>query len=573
MRSKFFRKSLLRGLSITCFLLLIILLLLSRNSGQSSLLFWQITQFCGPLLFLGIWFPFALSFLLDSSVEMRSLSRSATVMIFGSIIIVLGALMLNTRMLFIIMGSISNLFEIRVDDLVGQFFLWEMTTGLLLPLNEEIIKILPILVLSHAAVVSFDPEDEKIVVRTPQIKQILISRRQYVLYAIISGTVFTFFELFLYQWESIQPSLDPFSDVYFQITLRTLAPLHILSTIFFALGIYTLNGRLTGTISKRMAILSSIKYFLLGWGLHSFWNSLNVYFAVFLPEMQDLLYLLLFGIGIIINISLILIIWRIFRITPRFCVKCGFEGINHFHPEKVITSENVAPSRGFSFLPPRISRFRLASRYICPNCFNKIRTEGTCAHCGSRIYQTCPNCNTFLSETTTICPNCRKRIISLDEMSFRSLSMVETWIIGVSVLTSLVFTLTPLSILFWLRQEAILIPLPIYLFYFIMGLIIVISTLITLFFNRTMGILVLYCHILNLFLLGIISLFGSSFIGILLSIRLTDPIGGILILGISIILYSLFKRIFNLFYHSYHPIFPEFLDSVSETVKGGRGYE
>ncbi len=573
MKLRLIRKSLLRVLSITCFLLLITLLILSRDSGQSDLLLWQIAQYCAPLLFLGIWVPYALSFLLDSSVEMRSLSRSIMVMIFGSIIIVLGALMLNTRMLFIIMGSVSNLFEIQASGLAGQFLLLELTAGVIIPLNEEIIKILPILVISHAKVISFNPDEGKLSLDSSQITQILISRRQYILYAIISGTVFTFFELFLYQWESIQPSLDPFSDVYIQLALRTLAPLHILATIFFSLGIYTLKTQLTGVISRRVALFSSLKFFLLGWGLHSLWNSLGVYFLVFLPEMQDLLYMILLVLGVIINISLILIIWRVFRITPDFCTNCGFEGNNHLHSEKKITTERVTPSRGLNILPPRISRFRLASKYICPHCFNKIRTDGICAHCGSRIYPTCPNCNTFLSETTTICPICRRRIISLDEMSFRSLSMVETWIIGLSALTSLAFILTPLSILFWLRQEAILIPLPIYIFYFIMGLVIVISMLITLFFNRTMGILVLYCHILNLFLLGIISLFGSSFIGILLSIRLSDPIGGFLVLGIIIIMYSFVKRIFTLFYHSYRPIFPEFLDLKSEPVEGGVFYE
>ena len=551
---------LLRGISVACFLLLATFLLLSRLLASITPLYWIVTQYCGPILFLGIWFPFALSFVLTSSREMKSISRSIIVMIFGSTIIVLGALMLNTRILLLLLGSLYNLFEIQGNEILSQFLILEITTGLVLPLNEELIKIVPILVISHASVMFFSPEDENLRLDVPQTKQTIISRRQFVLYGIISGTIFTFLELFLYQWESIEASVDPFSDIFIQLSLRTLAPLHILATVFVALGIYSLKSQITGVKSKRVVRLSSLKFFLMGWGLHAFWNSLNVYFALYLPDMQDLLYILLLGFGIIINVSLLLIILRIFRVTPRFCTVCGFEGQSHVHQEKIVTSETPTTSRRPAFPPLRISIRKLASMYICPNCYNKIKTEGICSHCGSRIYQTCPNCNSFISDTTTVCPTCTRRIVPLDEISFTSLSLVETWIIGLSIISSLAFTLTPLSILFWLKQETIMIPIPYYLFYFLMGFIIGLSAFIALYSNRTMGILVLYCHTLNLFLLGFISLFGSSLLGLIQSIQLGDFSGLILLISLILVTYSLSKRILALFYHSYHPIFPEFLE-------------
>ncbi|MHA1977177.1 MAG: PrsW family glutamic-type intramembrane protease [Candidatus Hodarchaeales archaeon] len=560
MRLHLDKTTLLRVISLSSFLLLVILLSLSRLFGQMTTFFWIVSQYCGPLLFLGIWFPFAFSYLIKSSKEMNSISRSLVVMIFGSTVIVLGALMLNTRILFLLLGGILNLFKIQNNEILNQFLILEVTTGLVLPLNEELIKIIPILVISHASILSLSPEDENLRLDGIQPKQTIISRRQFILYGIISGTIFTFLELFLYQWESIEASVDPFSDVFMQITLRTLAPLHILTTVIVALGVYSLKSQVTGLKLRRITRLSSLKFFLLGWGLHALWNSLNVYFVVYLPEMQDILYMILIGFGLIINISLLLIIRRIFRVTPSFCSICGFEGQRHNHQEKIITSQLPIPSRLPVFPPLRVGRKRLVSMYTCPYCYNNIRTEGTCAHCGSRIYQTCPNCNSFISETTTVCQTCNKQIVSLDEINFTSLSLVETWIIGLSIITSLAFTLTPLSILFWLRQEIYLFPITIYLFYFLMGLIIIISAFITLYINRTMGILVLYCHTLNLFFLASISLFGSSVLGLIQSIQLGDYFGGIVLTCVILVLYSLSKRIMTLFYSSYNPIFPEFLN-------------
>jgi len=560
----FLTSKLLRTTSIFSFLIIMALLLISQSTFIFREQVWIFTQYCVPLLFLGIWIPYSFSFFVESKIELKSLNRTFGVAIFSSVTVVLGALMLNTHLLVLILNSIFVLFVLYGDDLFVSFLINEIPIGILLPLNEEIIKIIPIIVISHAGVLILDAEEDNLQNSIIHKHESIISRRQYAFYGITSGVVFTFLELFLYQWQSIEATADPFSVVFEQILFRTFAPVHILASMILALGIYSFKRHLADNSSKKIAIISSAKYFLLGWGIHAFWNSLNVYYAVYLPSMIEELTILLFIIGIFVNITLIAYIWKVFFRTPSFCKSCGLEGKNHQHrngtPEVPFEISVISKFLSKISFPVRIGRKKLSYSYICQYCFNKI-TKGACSYCGARNYLACPNCNTYISETTNICPNpnCSKTIVSLIENKFVTLSRTETWILGVSALASLAFILSPMSILFWMNQETYP-PVAIFIFYFVIGLTIMINIFVALFTNRTTGILVLYCFVLNLVLLIFISAIGTTLIGIFKSFLYLDVLGVILLSFIFIVIIYIIEKFISVIFSNYTPVFPEFTE-------------
>ena len=555
----FFRSNFLRSISVFSFFAILILLFISQSTFIFREQVWIFTQYCAPLIFLGIWVPYALSFIVDSKIELKSLNRTFGVAIFGSVVVVLGALMLNTHLLSLIVSSIFGLFNLDGNNLLVDFLVNEIPIGILLPLNEEFVKIIPIIVISQAGVLILDTEEDNLQNAIIHKHQSIVSRRQYALYGITSGVVFTFLELFLYQWQSIEAAVDPFSQVFEQVLLRTVAPVHVLASMLLALGIYNFKICVAEDKSKIIALLSSLKYILVGWGIHAFWNSLSVYFAVYLPSMMGELSVILLMLGMLVNLTLVLYIWKVFQKSPDFCKSCGLEGRFHKHRNitPIINSNISIIQKIFSF-PLRINKKNLSYSYICQYCFNKI-TKGACSNCGARNYLACPSCNTYISETTSVCPNpkCSKRIVSLIENQFVTLSRIETWVIGVSALASLTFILSPLSIIFWLNQE-IFPPLAIFIFYFIVGLTIIINIFIALFINRTPGMLVLNCFMSNILLLIFISAVGTILLGFLKSLLYLDILGAIILFIAFFITIYIFAKIRSVIFSNYRPFFPEF---------------
>ncbi|MHA1542653.1 MAG: hypothetical protein ACTSQH_06730, partial [Candidatus Hodarchaeales archaeon] len=554
-------------ISVFSFFTILILLFISQSTFIFREQVWIFTQYCVPLLFLGIWVPYSLSFFVDSKIELKSLNRTFGVAIFGSVVVVLGALMLNTHLLSLIINSIFGLFNLDGNNLLVNFLVNEIPLGILLPLNEEFVKIIPIIVISQAGVLILDTEEDNLQNAIIHRRQSIVSRRQYAIYGITSGVVFTFLELFLYQWQSIEAAVDPFSEVFEQVLLRTVAPVHVLASMLLALGIYSFKIRVAEDKTKKIALLSSAKYILVGWGIHAFWNSLNVYFAVYLPSMMEELSVILLMLGMFVNFTLVFYIWKVFQKSPDFCKSCGLEG--RFHKHRNITpaiNSNISIIRKIFSFPLRISKKKLSYSYICQYCFNKI-TKGACSNCGARIYLACPNCNTYISETTSVCPNpkCSKRIVSLIENQFVTLSRIETWVIGVSALASLTFILSPFSILFWLSQE-IFLPVAISIFYFIIGLTIIINIFIALFINRTPGILVLNCFMSNILLLIFVSAVGTILLGFLKSLLYLDVLGAIILFIAFLITIYIIAKIRSVIFSNYKPIFPEFKEDEQLVV-------
>ncbi|MFX1282813.1 MAG: PrsW family glutamic-type intramembrane protease [Promethearchaeota archaeon] len=511
------------------------------------------TQYLSPLLFLGIWIPFAGSFL-NLDLEVQSLKRTGPSILFASVLVVLGALLLNQRLLFVILNAISSLFVLETT-LTSQFVVNELIVGIILPANEEIMKILPIIVVARASIIFFNPEksDPSSEYKT---HHSIMTLRQFGFYGIVSGTIFTFLELFLYQWQLVD-STEATEEIFVQILFRTLAPVHILTTFLITLGIGLFLIRVAENTSYRTSILTSTGYFIAGWALHSLWNTINIFYGVFRQDAESELYMILTIFGIFIFIMLFTGIIRIFKPLPRICSHCGLEEKGyHLHDKHIIKTSTY-----HKILLPLFSYMsinKLKKSISCPFCANPL-ILGTCSSCGASTFVTCPQCNGFISETTSVCPHCNKKINPVIELQTKAFSWPETFILGISSLASLAFLIAPISILvFGQMGELGSLVNPILLFYFLISLTTLINVITTLFFNRTAGMLVLFCYFLSLALLIFIIVGGFVIISFMKGLITQDTLGlGLICLGAAILFFIIYRFI-HIFIFNYSPVFPEY---------------
>ncbi|MFX0208394.1 MAG: PrsW family glutamic-type intramembrane protease, partial [Candidatus Hodarchaeota archaeon] len=475
------------------------------------------TQYLSPLLFLGIWVPFAGSFL-NLKPESQSIKRTGPSILFASVLVVLGALLLNQRLLFVILDAISGLFVLEITP-TSQFVVNELIVGIILPANEEIMKILPIIVIARASIVFFNPEksDPSSEFET---HYSIMTLRQFGFYGIVSGTIFTFLELFLYQWRLVD-STEATEEIIFQILFRTLIPVHILTTFLIALGVGLIQIRLAERKSFRTSILMSTGYFIVGWGFHSLWNTINIYYGVFRQDAESELYAVLAIFGVFIFIMLFAGILKIFKDQPRICTHCSLE-VKEYHLHENYSIETSTSHKINLPLFSHISISKLKKSISCPFCTNPL-ILGTCSTCGASTFVTCPHCNGFISETTSICPHCKKKINPVIELQIKAFSWPETFILGISSLASLAFLIAPISILIFGQMGDLgSIVNPILLFYFLMSLTTLLNVITTLFFNRTAGMLVLFCYFLSLALLIITIVGGFVIIGFIRGLLTQD---------------------------------------------------
>ncbi len=523
--------------------------------------FWTLTQYISPILFLGIWVPFAMSFL-DLELDSISFKRTFPVIIFGSILVVFGALLLNTRLIFLILTAITSFFNMNTEiNQIGSFVVNELMLGIIGPANEELMKIIPIIVIANTSIVFFNPEVDDF--KEFNTKSSIMSVRQFGLYGIISGTIFTFLELFLYQWQIIG-SGGSNQEIFTQISLRTLAPIHVWATFLIALGIASFKGRLAELQTIKTAFFSCMGYFIIGWGFHAFWNSLNVYFNIFLPQEEIILFFMLCTLGVIVNILLFFGIMFIFKTTPSLCPHCGYQekGIHYHHttkePQHDFYQSRYENVRSFVNLFSHLRRNQLKKSLGCPFCYNPL-ILGTCSTCGARTFVICPQCNGFISETTTKCPHCNKKINPLVKLRNNVLSWPETIILGVTSLSSIAFLLAPITILLFGQINSYgAIIIPILVFYFLMSITTILNIIIALFLNRTAGMLVLFCYFLEFVALIFTILVSLIIIGFFRAIFTLDIIGLVIIFLSSSIIVFLGYRFIHTYYFNYSPIFSEY---------------
>jgi hypothetical protein len=354
------------------------------------------------------------------------------------------------------------------------------------------------------------------------------------------------------------------------LLFRTLTPLHVLTTFLIALGIGTLKIKLAERQNVKTSLLIGSSYFLLGWGLHSFWNIINVFYQVFRPEAELELYTVLAFYGMVCVLLLFLGVFIIFRTIPHLCLNCGLEEHRpHSHINDLIEiprdRKEIFPFNLLTHISPE----KLKKHISCPFCLNPL-ILGTCSTCGASSFVTCPHCSGFISETTSLCPHCNKKIRPLIELQISALTKPETIILGITSLASIAFLLAPISVLIFGQLGASVIS-PILIFYFLMSITIFSNVIISLFFNRTSGMLTLFCYFLELALLILVILTGFVIIGFFKALTTSDLLSlGVVCLG-GVMLCFIVYRFLYVFIFNYSPVFPEYqLNQVKEVSEDAK---
>jgi hypothetical protein len=181
------------------------------------------------------------------------------------------------------------------------------------PLWEEMAKIIPLFIISYKGPLKLFNKYYKHELID------LSSRSQVILYGLISGTIFTTLEFYIYYFCLSNQQIFQFS--------RFLTPVHVLTTTILALGIsMIIRSQKTRNDKNATVILNSyffvriIPVFLFSWFTHSLWNALpllgsyivysryyeNKYFEIIGQIQNDTIFMFMIIFGICSNIIILL---------------------------------------------------------------------------------------------------------------------------------------------------------------------------------------------------------------------------------------------------------------------------
>lgn len=376
-------------------------------------------------------------------IEKELLKRFTRVLVILSIISVVGTLLFNTRMIYLILAiTRSDLWSFGIGETNLVFNL--LLVSIFVPIIEETFKILPIVVLallSGKYIYSIGSEKHY-----PFTTSGLIFRsiRVPFIFGIISGTMFNLLEIFLYVWINLGnlPSSDQIL-VLLQLLLRMINPLHILSTGIATIGvvkfIQVLLIRQNQQSNIKSFLVKFLPYFLIAVFIHGFWNGLATILGYLFGEEETYSITGLFIIlGLFLNVILLIVIIKVNSnfLKSKTCKTCPVIGVNHFH-----TKDSFEQKLKKKSILDRVSYYLTQNKkekLVCEFCTNPIEHFGTCTKCGASIYIACPKCETLISPVDKECPNCNKNIIPIIHFPFNPpLSRLETFFTGLTGIISI----------------------------------------------------------------------------------------------------------------------------------------
>jgi hypothetical protein len=317
------------------------------------------------------------------------------IMAFG---VTFSALIMNNNLLFILL-PITFIFEelgLNIDYI--SFFEIGMIV-VLGPLIEEIVKIVPIILLANSEVKRLvrDKKTNELKIKS----QLLVgSRRHFIFYGIITGTMFVIFETYFYIFVNTP---DPFGDYliisYLQFSLRTFAPLHVFTAAIASMGVYQAlewnksDNRFSFNLTKLLP------FFMIAWITHGYWNYKALYADISFPDsLQYAIFMPVFGtMGIILNIGLLALWYISWKEKVDLCPRCGKQKIsNYCFCEEV--QEAVLPK-----LPRRAKYKQVNCRY----CKEPLTNYSRCEKCGYKTaLMACSICHAPLNLESEVCTQC-----------------------------------------------------------------------------------------------------------------------------------------------------------------------
>lgn len=399
----------------------------------------SIAFYCGPFLFAPIWTAFALWVFHKNSqgfFENDQLRVIAFPFVVVASTVAFSALILNsnaTLLSVVMLEIVVNLgFEMSEESLLI------LIVGFVAPFMEELIKLLPILALSRATMERPVPlAASKQSSRAP----LLTSVRLPVLLGIAVGSAFVVLETYFYMFfVSTNVSESDLTEYrYFQLFLRTVGPLHVLTAAISGLGV-----GLALSASRRSEI-ATIQWhrvfaaFLVAWGLHAGWNTIAVLTETSSDEvsfaLQDNLLFVSMAIGVFFLLLGLTILIGLQRVD--ICHRCNVQK----------TTETCFVCRETPLLPmPRRNLAFWRKRYVkCPKCKQKLNQLGACTSCNAQVSLICPSCWFMVGPEEKTCRRCgenlqllpeaipREHLTRLDAIARGSVAIFAAWMLPMAL--------------------------------------------------------------------------------------------------------------------------------------------
>ncbi len=353
-----------------------------------------------------------------------------------SLLLVMGVLtpyfaVIIEKEFFILMTFTSGFFASSDSFPVIYQILHFIFSVFIIPIVEEIAKIFPIIILlGNYARVNLNAKRSIHTKLTP-------SFRIFIMLGGFFGAWFDLFEQFLLY------SSEPESALSFLLPLRSIYPLHTVTTMLAATGL-GLAFLYRNKISKFKRIIIGILFLILSISFHSLWN-FNTEFNANMETISLILGNLsyaLFGFFILV----------IMFSVPSFCPKCFTQHIEKECPD--ISSHTFPLKEDLEKMKNTEPLYdEKTNLMVCSQCRTPVFNGEFCMNCWSFPKIQCRNCNQVLPQFARVCWSCGTEVDALyEKMSsssppfYASIAVGFTRILAVGIFISFVFTFTSIEV-------------------------------------------------------------------------------------------------------------------------------
>ncbi len=319
--------------------------------------------------------------------------------------------------------SSSDSFPVVYQIIHNIFFL------LIIPIVEEIAKIFPIIILfGNYARLNLNAKRSIHTRLTP-------SFRIFVMFGGFFGAWFDLFEQFLLY------SSNPETAVDFLVPLRSIYPLHTVTTMLAATGL-GLAFLYRNKLPKYTRIVICGLFLILSISFHSLWNfSTGEETILLISSLLGNLSYVLFGIFVLV----------IMLSVPSFCPKCFTQHIEKLCPD--ISSHSPPLKEDLEKMKNTEPLYdEKTNLMVCSQCRTPVYNGEFCLNCWSFPKIQCRNCNQVLPQFARVCWSCGTEVDALfEKMSsssppfFSSIAVGFTRFLAIGIFISFIFTFTTIE--------------------------------------------------------------------------------------------------------------------------------
>ncbi|MHA1912442.1 MAG: PrsW family glutamic-type intramembrane protease [Candidatus Kariarchaeaceae archaeon] len=404
----------------------------------SDSLFIKFVLIVGPLSFFGVWVGlFMLTIFKGDYPEKEQFQLVFPFLMIMGFGVTFSALIMNNN-LIAILEPITYIFDgLGLDIDYISFFEIGMTV-VLGPFVEEIVKIVPIILLANSEVKRLvrDKKTNELMLKS----QVLIgSRRLFIFYGVITGTMFVIFETYFYIFVNTP---DPFGQhlvvSYLQLSLRTFAPLHVFTAAIASMGVYHALEWNKSDNSFSFRLVNLLPFFMVAWIAHGFWNYQALYADIPFPNSLEYpIFMPVFGImGIALNIGLFALWYISWQEKVDLCPRCG---------KQLFENKCACEGKKEAVLPVKPRRAKI-KEVNCRYCKEPLTNYSRCEKCGYKTaLMACSICHAPLNLESEVCTQCLSPTTTATDFIYNRPYTVGN-IIEIGVAGIIIAALLPLSI-------------------------------------------------------------------------------------------------------------------------------